>query len=404
MSQDNPVFVLCSDDPILEDHLTQVIAPGGVLKTLSLADAQQANHWLGLQPTLIFIDYIIEDSDQASFAQRELLNQWINNYHPTLPKIAVGSTAQTYCAAQARLHGIEHFIDPDNNNILATAQRLIMLSGMPTSIALHSPLQKTKTIIILGSRPGVGASTFAAHLGSYTQDCLNSHNKNEQTALLDLAWPLADSLSYLNLSPAFHFGEALQNLHRLDATLLRTALAHSENGLHVLPLPDSHQSLSLLENNDCVSAVSHLSHFFKYLFIDLSSSNIEQIQAGLFALADEIWLMTDQSITAMVSLGKQVQFLKKNQLIKEKLRLLVNQYNTKTGLSDTQIAEQFDLTLIATLPDCTDDLLSSSSQGLLLTEQHENNPYMRALKRFVSKQFSLQPKKQSGSIWQRFRR
>ena len=90
-------------------------------------------------------------------------------------------------------------------------------------------------------------------------------------------------------------------------------------------------------------------------------------------------MVTDQAIGSLVSLDQTMRELESRGLRDERLQLIVNRFDPNGGLADTQIAQRFDLPLLATLPDRSRVLRSNAGLGRLLTDAAPRDPYLKAL-------------------------
>lgn len=102
--------------------------------------------------------------------------------------------------------------------------------------------------------------------------------------------------------------------------------------------------------------------------------------AGLVRLADETWLVTDQSIAALVSLADIIKEFEEDGIASDELSLVVNRYDIQYGMSAEQIAQRFGLPLKGTLPDRTLAIMKSTSQGHLLHHDAPKDPYIKAVR------------------------
>ncbi|CFN80600.1 Flp pilus assembly ATPase [Bordetella pertussis] len=80
-----------------------------------------------------------------------------------------------------------------------------------------------------------------------------------------------------------------------------------------------------------------------------------------------------------------MQELEQFHVEKSALRLVVNRYDERYGMSAAQIAERFGLELAGTLPDRTLPLMVCTNQGRLLHEQAERDIYVRAVQTLVDR-------------------
>src|SRR5690606_6071690 len=137
---------------------------------------------------------------------------------------------QTLLAFRA---GVKDFVDLDNAPEL---QRVVTALLTPGTSA-EAQGRQGKLFVMVGARVGVGVSCLAAHLSSLHQQLFNGGEGGQSLLHLDLGWPIGDGQLYLNVSSDFHFVEAVRNAHRIDETLLETALGKREETAPVLSLP-----------------------------------------------------------------------------------------------------------------------------------------------------------------------
>ncbi|WP_434029969.1 AAA family ATPase [[Pseudomonas] boreopolis] len=338
--------------------------------------AQQAS-W-----RLVLLDYSNTNANYSS----ELTVQ-LRSLMPALPVVAVGLAnadhAPTVLAALRA--GVSDFIDIESpaEEIQTTLKRVLAqpatarvpVAAEPAPV----PQPKGRLVVLLGSRPGVGTTTLATQLSVLLQRPADAPGDNESAEarrlLLDLGIPSGDAALYLNTDVTFHYEDALRNLGRIDATLARTALAHHASGLALLGHPTGIQPPA----HDPSMLLDRLRSVFGLVLCDLGGLAPQQLPSGLLHAAAETWLLTDQSIGALVSLDHLLKELEQRGLRNERLQLLVNRYDDSHGISAPQLAARFGLSLLATLPDRARALHACAAEGKLLSEQAPNDPYIRAL-------------------------
>lgn len=386
MNQSNYLFVLCSDDALLHEHLEDVLAPLGKLKVLSLEQALNPEHWLqhNLDIAVCFMDFIEESHNPTKFTKLKQIAKLLLSQHTGLPLIALGSTEHANSAIQAMRSGIDEFVDPgQEHELLSTTERLLTPQSIVTSHSAHY----TKHIVIMGVRPGVGATTFSTHLSSYLQDHIEAAHNTSQVLLLDLGWPLTDSLIYLNTNSQFRLNDALNNLHRLDQTLLYSALAKTGNELHILANTNDPTSQRASTPQELNTLIQRLAQAFSHIITDLDPQSNPALLNAALQHSHEVWLVTDQNIAALVSLSTLLE--KINPELHNKVKLIINRYDIQAGLSSENIAQQFNLPLLITLPEQRKALMIASSQGKTLGSEQAQNPYYKAIKQLCEQQFSL---------------
>lgn len=329
---------------------------------------------------LVLLDYSTGHAAHSSELARQLAGLM-----PELPLVAVGSTApdQAGGVLAALRAGVRDFVDLDApaEDIQAVLRKAMAHVPAPRSTLAPVPSHKGRLVVLLGVRPGVGASTLAAHLGVLAQqasagDCAPDHGN--RLLLLDLGRPAGDLCLYLSAESDFRYEDALRNAGRIDATLSRTALARHASGAALLgqaadaqePPPGGAEAAVLVER---------LRGIFDLLLADLGGLPARQAPLPLLQGADEIWLVADQGIGTLVSLDRCLKDLEQAGLRDARLKLVMNRHDEACGLAPGQVAERFGLPLLATLPERSRTLRANASVGRLLHDGAPRDPYLRAL-------------------------
>lgn len=337
-----------------------------------------------LSPQIVFLDFGVDEAQPGKLAQATELARLLSRVAPGLPVIAVGSMGRPEGAIAALRSGVHDFIDLTNEAEVHEVVQRVLHTQNP---AQHKS-GRGQLIVLLGVRAGVGASTLSAHLSSLAQlqtraiagapaDAARKGTGN--AVLLDLGWPIADGQLYLNVASTFHFAEAVRNLRRFDDTLVNTALSRSAGGVAVISLPRDLSEMRTVSHADSLGLLDKLREHFGLLVADLGGFSNPEFVAGMVRAADQTWLVTDQAVGSLVSLADLLRDLDGRDVDRSRLRLVVNRYDERYGMTAEQIAERFEIELQSVLPDRTLALMSSTNQGKLLHEVSDRDPYVRAV-------------------------
>lgn len=333
-----------------------------------------------LKPRLILLDFSGSDS-AARIAETVELARELHKTIADLPLVAVGSITFPEGAVAALRAGIHYFIDVASN----PEEARNTVAEILTRPFGQGPEKRGRLVTLLGTRVGVGTTTLAAHLADLLQtdhpptEAQHNGTTEDRVALLDLGLPAGDGQVYLNVNSTFHFADAVRNLRRFDATLIHTALGRSRNGIKMLSLPQTAAEMRTLAQDDSVALLERLRSYFDVLIVDLGGFADRVFTSRIAAVSDQVWLITDQSVGALVSMPPLLQDLEKNQVDRRLLHLVVNRYDPRFGMESGQIAQRFDLHLSGVIPERTLELMRSTSQGRLLHEVAPRDPYVRAV-------------------------
>ena len=380
-------FLFFTSDSNSAQHLAATLRDEGIMVQEDAASERLSLRLAELIPQMVFLDFGIDENQPGKMAQATELARMLARVAPALPVVAVGSMTRPAGAIAALRAGVSDFIDLENEAEVQDIVRRVLQSHGSEQVRSSG---RGQLVVLLGVRAGVGASTLGAHLSTLVQLQMSAGAAQQpqrrvsdrvetspKTALLDLGWPIADGQLYLNVTGTFHFAEAVRNLRRFDETLVNTALSRSASGVTVIPLPRDLAEMRTVSHSDSLGLLEKLREHFGLLLADLGGFTNPEFVASLVRAADQTWLVTDQGVGSLVSLADVLRDLDARDVDRTRIRLVVNRYDERYGMTADQIADRFGLELLAALPDRTLALMSSTNQGRLLHELSDRDPYVR---------------------------
>ncbi|MGE8668832.1 MAG: pilus assembly protein CpaE [Achromobacter mucicolens] len=389
--QNGTRFLFCSQGSTIAAQLGQALGDLGVLTQESPRIEELARRLTELAPQVVFLDFSLSDDEPGKLFKSAELARLLARIAPTLPRVAVGYVSQPEGAIAALRAGASDFVDPSvaPQEVRDVVRRVLDRPSMGRMDGTR------RSVVLLGARPGVGTSTLAVHLSGMLQDRLKAaYNQraakasrppgeplplSSRVALMDLGWPVGDCQLYLNIGGDFDFAEAARNLRRLDSTLLGSAMAHAPNGLSVLSLPRDLAQMREVSQSDSLLVFERMRQHFSVVVADAGGFTNPEFVSGLARASQLNWIVTDQSVGALVSLAGLLQELEQLHVDRASLGLIVNRYDERYGMTARQIAERFNLELVGTLPDRTLPLMVCTNRGHLLHEEAERDVYVRAV-------------------------
>lgn len=413
-----PALLLCSADVGLAHELEMLLAGLGTVHQVAPEAAALEAALQAAPPQLLFLDFLAVQQQGAAAALAQLAgSRW-----PGVPRVALGSVDAPGCAIAALRAGVSDFVDPGNAaELRQVTERLLKQASFQRQETALMP-RSGRLLLVLGSRPGVGSSTVAVHwagllqqklwreacaakgtgkAGVITQDQILALPTGQRVALLDMGWPLNDALLYAGQHSSFDFAEAASNLSRLDRTLLDSALALDRRGVALLPLPRKPERMAHVSAEESLALVRRLMELFGCLVVDAGGLGNLDFLAELIHLADEVCIMADQGVSALVALHDLLADLEqRNVPVTERMSLLLNRYGERNGLEAEHIAKRFRLRLSGVLPERTAPLMLAQGQGLLLDETDARDPWMQAFRKALLPQDEVAQRDGTG-IWQR---
>ncbi len=188
---------------------------------------------------------------------------------------------------------------------------------------------KAKVFTFLSAKGGAGCTTCAVNTALALQQ---SHG---DVVLVDFA-PIGHTALHLNLRPQFGVLDALQNLHRLDVSLLDGLMTPTKEGLHLLagpqqPYPTAPTPGELARLFDLL--VNH----YRFVVVD-ASSRLDPTTRLLSDLSNAVLVVAQTDVVTLWSAGRIHAFLEEG-TGRNRLRIVLNRYKKIPGFTDEDIEQ-----------------------------------------------------------------
>jgi pilus assembly protein CpaE len=208
---------------------------------------------------------------------------------------------------------------------------------------------------LMRGKSGCGNTTLACNLAFQLQ-ALNFR----KVLLADLD-PLTGTIAFLlKLSSNYNFVHTLANASRMDEALWRGMVATC-NGLDVLLSPDASSDL-VYEPEDLVSMVQFWRQIYEFVILDIPGPHSDW-GLSLAKLCDELILVTTNELPAVHATQNVLAYIEHHGVSRNKIKLVVNRYNTDIGLSSESIEAALDLKIFQHLPSDFESVQKALMEG-----------------------------------------
>ncbi|MGB8028129.1 MAG: hypothetical protein WCF30_00565 [Terracidiphilus sp.] len=207
----------------------------------------------------------------------------------------------------------------------AVAEALVRITAPPHESARESGrTQGTKAPgglhVFLGSKGGSGVTTVACNVAIAL-----AQRPEHSILLIDLALPIGDCALCLGISAGYSTEDALRNVDRLDASLLRNLLVKHRSGVFVLAAPTKVPDIEVSKGAiDKLIAIARQE--FDYVIVDVGS-RIDVAAKVLFEDASTIYLVTQTGISELRNSNRLIsQFFAERS---ENLEIVINRFESR---------------------------------------------------------------------------
>jgi pilus assembly protein CpaE len=230
---------------------------------------------------------------------------------------------------------------------------------------------KARIFTFLSAKGGAGATTAAVNTAIALQQAYGN------TVLVDFA-PVGHAQLHLNLRPSFGVPDALENLHRLDVSLLDGLMTTSKDGLHLLAGPQQPYQ-SAPTPAELARLFDLLVNHYRYVVVD-ASSRLDSTTRLLSDLSNAVLMVAQTDVVSLWSAGRIHAFLEEG-TGRNRLRIVLNRYKKIPGFTDEDVEYSTHCRVLWKIPNAFQAISPAIDHGtpVVLQEGQEVSRSFRAL-------------------------
>jgi pilus assembly protein CpaE len=250
---------------------------------------------------------------------------------------AVGPMTDPSTIVSAMRAGAREYLERN-----ASAEAVVEAFGRFTSSRSKTRTSsgRARVFVVTNAKGGAGATTVAVNIAIALQETQGN------VLLVDFA-ALGHASLHLNVRPTFGVVDALQNLHRLDASLLEGLMTVCKGGLQLLAGPQQ-PTMVAPTGAELARLFDLLVAHFKYVIVD-SSGRKDQTERLLCDLSNAVLMIAQADVVSLWSAGRIRTFLEEG-AGRDRVRLVLNRYKKIPGFGDDDVEKATNCKLLWKLP------------------------------------------------------
>ncbi|HVO64305.1 MAG TPA: AAA family ATPase [Terriglobales bacterium] len=212
---------------------------------------------------------------------------------------------------------------------------------------------RARVLTFMNAKGGSGATTLAVNTALALQQ------EHGATLLVDFA-TLGHAALHLNVRPVFGLVDALQNLHRMDAALLKGFITVCRRDLHLLA--GVNQVTGLAPTTAELARLFDLlvSHY-EYVVVDCSS-RMDEISHMIADLSHEVLLVSQTDVAALWSTNRIRVWLDETGT-DGKIRAVLNRYKKIAGFGEEDVQKATSCKVAWKVPNSYHPVASAIDRG-----------------------------------------
>ena len=229
-------------------------------------------------------------------------------------------------------------------------------------------------IYLASSKGGVGTTTVAVNLAASLcarEDC--------KVAVIDMNLLFGEVPLFLDVEPAFSWGEVAKNIARLDATYLMSILTRHASGVYVLPAPSQLDRVHAATPSTVDRLLLVMREEFDFIVVD-GGQSIDDISLKFMELADSVLVVSILSLPCLINVRRLLETFKRlGHPRPEQIRVVVNRYSKQDGITLKEAEEGVGRPVAWTIPNDYSSTMSAINKGKLLRDVAPRSEITRSI-------------------------
>lgn len=209
-------------------------------------------------------------------------------------------------------------------------------------------------IAIIGAKGGVGATTVAVNVATM----LNKLHP-ASTLLMDLHLTYGDAAIFLGAEPRFSTLDALENMHRMDASFLRTLVTQTRSGLGLLASSD-HAVSPLIDVTRVRSLIELAANEFRFLVLDLPRTDPAVLDS--LESVSRVVVVANQDVATIRSAARMAAALEQR-YGKERVSVVLSRYDARAEIGREDVERVIGRPVTCLFPNNYPTALASLNNG-----------------------------------------
>ena len=229
------------------------------------------------------------------------------------------------------------------------------LTAALARIAAQRPSRRRGDVFaVIGAKGGVGATTVAVNVATM----LNKLHPSS-TLLMDLHLTYGDAAIFLGAEPRFSTLDALENMHRMDASFLRTLMTQTQSGLNLLASSD-HTVSTPVDVARLRSLIDLAANEFRFVVMDVPRADpavLDSLEA-----ASSVVVVANQEVATIRNAARITAALEQR-YGKERVNVVISRYDARAEIGQADVERVIGRRVVHLFPDNYPIVLASHNKG-----------------------------------------
>ncbi len=331
------ILVLDTDSEAMENTI-ELLDGHKVYQARNVSDAQRKLVEEGIELAVI----------GPSFAHESGVNEaaLLLDVQPQLPLVLVADAVTTDVLRAAIRVGYSDVIDaPLDEAKIATMLGYIEKAALYAGSSASPKTKIGKVVTIMSPKGGAGKTVTTVNVALALAAMSGDPSR---VVVLDADLQFGDVCISLQIDPRHTIVDAARDIEKLDEALLDSLLATHASGMRVLSAPLEPSLADEVSTQVVVKTIGMLKRMFDYVLID-TAPFLDEPVLSILERSDTVLLVVDMDLPAVKNAKLALDTLKLIKFPFEKIKLVLNRFNSKARLDIDELQRSLGLEVQAAI-------------------------------------------------------
>ncbi|MGQ9687874.1 MAG: AAA family ATPase [Desulfobaccales bacterium] len=209
------------------------------------------------------------------------------------------------------------------------------LDRLPQFIPGLEPATQTQIITLLGCKGGVGTTFLTVNLAY-----LLAQSQKNNVLAVDLDLRYGQMVYFFDAKPQYTISEVIDNVNHLDESYLKSLFFQWDKNLQLLPAPARLEEAEAITAENLEKVLNFVKKISSYSHVLVDAGHhLDEISIKALELADQVVLVTTQSLPALSNTKKLLEILELIGLSNLNLEIWLNCWDRKGDLTLEDVAK-----------------------------------------------------------------
>jgi pilus assembly protein CpaE len=235
---------------------------------------------------------------------------------------------------------------------------------MRTPVEDQNQERAGRIINLMGAKGGVGTTTLAVNLAM----TLAGKKEAGSVALVDLNMVFGEIPLFLSIVPAYHWGQIVENINRLDNTFLLNVMTPHKSGVRVLPSTSHLNGHPPLTPQIMERILATMKKTFDFIIVD-TGQTLDGPTLKTIEMAERNFLITLLNLPCLHNTNNLLKSLSSTGAAqKDQVKLVANRYLKNNDIEIAEAEESVQSEIFWTVPNDYKTTMSAINRGKPLFE------------------------------------